>query len=503
MPNLIKLTFASFLALVIGSAFARASQSGEIESDLSLHLGGDPGGRLEASSVLGTAAGIQARRGRRGGQGSRPQRPVTPPKMSPGILKPPLFVTCSPGSVKFGQDQPVKARNPVVTALEQCGPGSIITLKKGNYPSFAIGFAKEVHWNARSSGGTPTKPITIQGEPGAIIRANGDSGDSITIHQEITTGHFIFRNLTIEPGYRAAVMFYKQPPGKFHEGFQFLDCDIIGSWDHVKKKGKKSKWGVWGHSLKDFTFQGLTRMAEVRDIQQEHAFYLQNNAGDIRIENVQAARLGRTFCQFTARERDGAAGVGTITIRGCKVEDIGLSVWDGYKGGTAFTLAGRIEGPIIFERNSYRAGFDPAIARLTQKSQDYGTAALVCWDGGGKVHNGTVILRDNDFEMAPGCGDRPLVSIGGCREVQILGANRFISGGKMDALSLDPVGDRRPGGVPTNVPNGEVTISAATTFKGAVKVRGIEVDPQTLMSEVNSSSPNPTDSQGDRSRRNW
>jgi hypothetical protein len=77
----------------------------------------------------------------------------------------------------------------------------------------------------------------------------------------------------------------------------------------------------------------------------------------------------------------------------------------------------------------------------------------------------TLVLRDNDFSFAPGCGDRPVVSIGGCTQVLIVGENHFVSGGKQQALTLDPV-DRQ--GNPTSSVCGSIYLAPATKIEGAL-----------------------------------
>ena len=77
-------------------------------------------------------------------------------------------------------------------------------------------------------------------------------------------------------------------------------------------------------------------------------------------------------------------------------------------------------------------------------------------------------MRDNDFVFAEGCGDRPVVSIGGCDSVRIEGGNNFVSGGKHAALALDPV---KSGGALSSSANGKVSVSARTTVKGKITVR--------------------------------
>lgn len=384
-------------------------------------------------------------------------------------------IRCTPTTVQLSGKPAHRVKNPIAAALSNARPGDVIELMAGTYPGFTIGFKQDKYWNANTRGGQPGRPITVRGVGGLVrIRPSKDSGDTIALSQARPNGHFRFENLEILAGNRAAIMFYKASPNQVYDGFEFYDCDIVGGWDHVAKRGRNSKWGVWGHSMKNFVFAGRNRPATVTDIKREHAFYLQNPKGDLTLENITAARLGRTFCQFTARPGDGAPGVGTITVRNCRVEDACIAEGDGYKGGSAFTVAGRLTGTLIFEGNSYHAGLNPAIAKLTRKGQRYGTGAFVAWDGGG-VPNGKLVLRNNTFVMAPGTGERAVVSIGGCREVRIEGTNRFTSGGREAALELDPVAGARtgPSAKTRNTPNGKVYLSPTADLLGRVELRGV------------------------------
>jgi hypothetical protein len=379
-------------------------------------------------------------------------------------------IRCTPTTVQVGGSPARQSKNPIAAALRRARPGQIIEVMAGTYPGFTIGFTKDKPWNARTSGGQPGRPIIIRGMGGLVrIRPTDGSGDTIALSQAHPNGHFRFENLELIAGSRAAVMFFKASRNQVYDGFEFYDCDIVGGWDHVRKRGRNSKWGVWGHSLKNFVFAGRTRPATVTNIKREHAFYLQNAKGDITLENIQAARLGRTFCQFTARPGDGAPGVGTITVRNCTVEDACIAEGDGFKGGSAFTVAGRHTGTLIFENNTYRAGLNPAVAKLTRPGRRYGTGAFVAWDGGG-APNGKLVLRNNTFSMAPGTGDRPVVSIGGCREVRIEGTNRFTSGGREASLELDPMSQ----GKTKNTPNGKVYLSPTARLEGRVELRGVK-----------------------------
>jgi len=369
-------------------------------------------------------------------------------------------IACTPESISVEGGPPQSTRQSIAAALTQASPGSLIELAPGVYEPFSIGFGKPAAWNARTSGGLPGQPIVVRAN-GDVRIAGGNTSDTIAIQQAQRCGHITFEGLTIEPGYRAGIFFYRCAPGQLHEGFRFIDCKILGGYDHRTAQGRSSKWGVWGHSLKDFEFRGVRAPALVRDIRHEHGFYLQNACGDITIENVSAARLGRTFVQLTARASDGPAGVGTIRVERCVVEDACIASGDDYKGGSAMTLAGNHTGAVSFKNNRVRAGFAKELAHLTRPGVPYGSGAFVAWDAGGERIR-KLVLESNHFEFAAGCGDRPLVQISGCREVELKGANRFIAG-KAPALAFDGEG---------NKPNLLVAIDPATVVQGEVRVAG-------------------------------
>ena len=373
-------------------------------------------------------------------------------------------IQCTPKTINAG-GRVEQVKNPIAAALNRARPGDVIQLQAGNYPQFAIGFDKQAPWNARTSGGLPGQPIIVRGVGKVYVVGQG-SGDTIAFSQKVPNGHITFENITIIPAGRAGLMFYKTGGNSSYEGFKFYDCDILGGWNHALDRGQNSKWAVWGHSLKDFEFVGRRRPAVIRDIRHEHAFYLQNPRGDITIQNVQATQLGRTFCQFTARPGDGPPGVGTITIKDCVIEDVGIAKGDNYKGGSAITVAGRITGTVLIENNVYRQGFRPELRRLTRPGAPYGTGAVMIWDGGGPP-NGTVVLRNNRFEVAPGCGDRPVVSLGGCKTVRLEGANRIVGGAHEVALEIDPMGKNGP----RNTPIESLSIDPRTHLEGGAAQR--------------------------------
>ncbi len=380
--------------------------------------------------------------------------------------RPAIVAQCTPTTVSIG-GAARKSTNPIASALEQAGPGSTILLEAGAYPGFSIGVGGTSANNARTSGGLPGQPITIEGRGTVWIRS-GAGADTILVSQQVKNGHFLFKNLNIEPGYRAAVMF---AIGGVHEGFRFWDCDIIGGYDHASRRGKASKWGVWGSQLKDFEFKGTAARAQVRNIRDEHGFYLQNCRGDVTIERVEGLQLGRTFCQVTARSREGPPGTGTVLIRDCEVRDVALAPGDGFKGGFAFTFGGRHGGTIRLERNVCLVGFNKSLKHLTTPGAPYGTGALVMIDGGEAELNAALILEDNEFRFAPDCGDRAVVSIGGCRDVRIFGWNRFEAGAYGVALDLDPLENETSGPL-ISKPNVSVHLARETLIKGAVRLQG-------------------------------
>lgn len=395
------------------------------------------------------------------------------PQTQPQVLN----ITCYPDRVELDGVGTVPTQNPLATALARSGPGTRILVQSGDYPAFGIGYSKASPWNAQTRGGNSNSPVTIEGQGEVWIRA-AKASDTIGVGQAIPNGWFTFKNLKIECGYRAGIFFTADGGKSTHAGYRFLDCELWGGWDHLTQTGQKSKWGVYGSGLAQFEFRGVNRRAVVRDTKWEHGFYLQNLKGDVLIENVDATRLGRTFCQFTARPNEGPPGSGTITIRNCRITDVGISSGDNFKGGSALTFAGRHRGDIVVEKNVFRAGFAAELRSLTREGSPYGTGALVAWDRGVGEANGTLILRDNDFEMAPGCGDRPLVSLGGCRTVRIEGKNRFVSAApNAPTLAIDPLGDD---GEVVNSLVGSIAVSNDTVVRGRVTRRGATVELSSL-----------------------
>ena len=359
-------------------------------------------------------------------------------------------------------------KNPIAEALTKAKAGATIWLEPGDYPPFTIGFQSNSPANTTTKGGEPGFPIVVAGT-GPGVRILGAEGDTIAIDQRVPNAWITFRNLTIVPGRRAGVMFYQRKDGRLHQGYSFEDCHILGDFDTETGRGKRAKWGVWGQLLSDFRFVGVTAPARIENISEEHAFYLQNVQGAITIENVHARDIGRTFCQFTARVGDGPPAQGDVTVRNCVVEDACIAQADGFKGGAAFTICGRMQGSFLFEKNVYKAGFREERLRFTTQGQPYGTGAFTAWEEGKAGQTAVLVLRDNDFSFAPGCGDRPVVSIGGCTKVLIVGENRFASGGRQAALVLDPADGQ---GRTTSTPNGGVFLAPNTKIVGDLLVQG-------------------------------
>lgn len=388
------------------------------------------------------------------------------------------MLSVRPGVLELPGGRLLQDRQPIARALELAAPGALILVGAGRYPRLGIGFSGNAWWNARTSGGTESAPIRVVGETGVRLVCD-EPGDTLAVNQQVENGWIQFESIEFEAGERAGIIFYQGPADKPHRGYHFYDCTIDGLWEHATDSGPhSSKWGVLGHNLADFVFAGRRGRAVVQRIRHEHGFYLQNPLGDLTLERIDAKQLGRTFVQITARENSGPPGRGAILIRDCAVSDVGLAAGDGFKGGSAFTFAGRLtENTIRVERCTYRAGFELSLRRLTSPGQPYGTGALVAWDGGEKLANGALTLSGNRFEFAPGCGDRPVVSIAACGQVTLEGGNQFLSGGDYPCLALDPL---TPTGELKNLPNGPVRIAAGNHFQGRIERRGLPLDPATL-----------------------
>ncbi|QDU66460.1 hypothetical protein [Engelhardtia mirabilis] len=379
------------------------------------------------------------------------------------------LIVCGPGWVEVDGARRIETPYPVAKALEFAGPGALIELQPGDYAPLMIGFNNQDPSNARTVGGQPGLPITVRGRGIVRFKAQG-RGDTIGISQQFPVAHITFEKVVIEAGTRSAVMFYDLADNEQHTGFHFYDCGIDGGWDHVAGTGNSSKWGILGHDLADFVFAGREGRAFVRDVRLEHGFYLQSPRGDITLENIDGTRLGRCFVQITARERSGPPGRGLIVVRGNKVSDTGLSEWDDFKGGTAFTFAGGLQHcTILVQDNTYKAGFDQRLRKLTRGGAPYGTGALVAWDGGEKLPNGSLVLRSNEFRFAEGCGDRATVAISACERVVIEADNVFQAGAFGVALDLEPeyTGDR-----PGPKPNGRVFLADGVDLKGELRISG-------------------------------
>jgi hypothetical protein len=379
-------------------------------------------------------------------------------------------LACTPTTVSADGAPPTSAANPIAQALRLAAPGATIDLAAGDYPAFGIGFDnKNDASNAPIPGGTQGQPIVVRGGPGVRVVPQG-KGDTISICQQIACGYVEFEDLVIVPGTRAGVIFYRSGEGQVHRGFAFRDCDILGEYDHARASGPASKWGVSAHQIADFEWRGVRRASRIENIKDEHAFYLQNTLGDVTIENVEAKRLGRTFVQLVARSHEGPAATGTVTIRKCKVDDAGIAAGDAYKGGSAITIAGT--GPqctVRIEQNVVRAGFDPALLKLTKSGEPYGSGACVVWDGGDTRGNGSVTVARNEFVFAPGCGDRPLASFASCTNLRLDG-NVFRAGNpKVASLAVDPHDEF---GRPKSRANGKVALGAANELAGALEIAG-------------------------------
>ena len=67
-------------------------------------------------------------------------------------------------------------------ASNAAGPGTLVRLRPGDYPAFGIGFHHAQHWNARTSGGAPGRPVVVKAEGGRVRVVPEDRGDTLSIN---------------------------------------------------------------------------------------------------------------------------------------------------------------------------------------------------------------------------------------------------------------------------------------------------------------------------------
>ena len=163
----------------------------------------------------------------------------------------------------------------------------------------------------------------------------------------------------------------------------------------------------------------LFRGGYIHDICQEHAFYIQNQTGDLTIENVLADRIGRTFLQTTSRFNEGPPGRGQITVRNVWIRDAALEgncqTAPVYRGGSALTFTGRHLGPSLVDNAIVQFGFNQGLNQAA--GFVIGTAGFVTWlgNGSGNIPNGPIRLQNSKF-LRPvrswysviACGTKPI-----------------------------------------------------------------------------------------------
>ncbi len=419
---------------------------------------------MEIRTILGASACAVAALATLAGPSSAQGRIQCTPKTVQGLGKPPSSVT-----------------NPIARALELAQPGSVIDLAPGEYPAFAIGFGQAADDNAITTGGANGRPIIVRAHGKVKIRRHRDGGDTIALVQQKRFGYVTFEGLTIEASYRAAVMFYAVEPGQSHDAIRFLDCHIEGNYDHLRKQGADSKWGVYGRALRDFEWRGQRGRSTIRDLQHEHAFYLQNPAGDILIENTDASLLGRTFLQVVSRPHEGPPGNGRITLRNNRIEDACVAPGDNFKGGCTLTFAGRHRGTVWLENNVIRTGFDDERRALTAPGDPYGTGALLVWAPEGDPLS-ELVLIGNRFEFDSGCGDRPLVSLQGLKGLWLGPGNTFKTAqDRFPALTIEPRKDDGSFQVQDLM---RMKVDAPQTIEGRIEYRGEALTLEQIASQL-------------------
>lgn len=398
------------------------------------------------------------------------QAPTTPPPPPPWtVAKPKRLVTLTPRSIQVEGGAVVASENPIVRALEVCGPGSTIVLDAGDYRPFTIGFAKEDPNNARTRGGAPGQPIVVAAR-GAVRIHGGAFGHCIRIAQQIPNGYVTFRGIALHGATQSAIRLER---GGSHVGYRFEDCSIDGGYDHAARQGLASNLGIDAYGVVDFAYVGTKQPVTIAHLRSGDGIRLMNTQGDVVIERVVGERLGGAFVRITSASTDGPAGLGLVVLRHCVAKDVGLNPDANHKSAYAFTITGRHFGTIALDRCEYRSGFDAALLGLTQPGVAYGLGAVQVTDGVDHARTETLVLYGCDFQAAPETGAAPLVSIGGVHMLRIEGKSTFVAGRSGFALDLDPRSVDGAGALRSTA-NGLTRIAQDTVVQGALRVRGVD-----------------------------
>lgn len=403
--------------------------------------------------------------------GATDAAPTPPPTPSWDLAKPKRFVVLTPRSIQLDGGAVQPAENPIVRALEACGPGSTIVLDAGDYRPFSIGFATADDNNARTRGGAPGQPVVVAAR--GVVRIHGGTlGHCIRVAQQIQNGHFTFRGIALHGATQSAIQLSR---GGTHVGFRFEDCPIDGGYDHAAQKGLASANGIDAHGVIDFAYVGTTQPVTIKHLRSGDGIRLVHTQGDVVLERVVGERLGGALVRVTSPSADGPPGLGLVFLRQCVAHDVGLSPDAGHKSAYAFTFTGRHFGTIALDRCEYRSGFEPALLGLTQPGVAYGLGAVQVTDGVDHARTETFVLHACDFRAAPDTGAGALVSIGGCHMLRIEGKSVFVAGKSGLAVDLDPRGEAVAGGL-RSLANGLTRVAPDTDVTGVLRVRGVAVE---------------------------
>lgn len=393
--------------------------------------------------------------------------PTPPPAPSWTLAKRKRLVMLTPRSIQIDGGAVQPAENPIVRALETCGPGSTIVLEAGDYRPFSIGFMKEDPNNARTRGGAPGQPIVVAAR-GAVRIHGGAFGHCVRVAQQIPNGHITLRGIAFHGASQSAILFAR---GGTHVGYRFEDCPIDGGYDHAKQQGLASSYGIDAYGMIDFAYVGTTQPVTIANLRNADGIRLMNTQGDVVIERVVGERLGGAFARVMSASADGPPGLGLVVLRHCVARDVGLNPDMAHKSAYAYTVTGRHFGTIALDRCEYRSGFDAALLGLTQPGVAYGLGAVQITDGVDHARTETFVLYGCDFQAAPDTGAAPLVSIGGCHMLRIEGKSTFVAGRSGLALDLDPRAADAAGGLRSTA-NGLTRVAQDTVVQGVIKVRG-------------------------------
>lgn len=329
---------------------------------------------------------------------------------------------------------PISNSKPIDKVYTLATSGDTILVEDGSYSSVTL---KRPGCHSLTG---PMIWLMARNINGPLIQKNPVGGSNSIVFQSQACWTTMV-GFNVEGDDTAAIHFFTSG-NEPYRNIQFLETSIDGGYDWYASAGFDSKWGLQSYLLTGFLWRG----GSIKNIHQEHAFYVHNAQSDPSIageegfylEDLIIKRVGRTALQMTARDHDCdqyqnpcPSGSGNVQVRHVSVYDAGLG--DFCQGGASLTFAGRNSFNIVIEDTYVESGLDPALVAATGCT---GTEELVTWAGGGSLglNNGPITVRRSKFLVAANQGNKNLSEIDVTPLFTLI--NTIMTSGKRYAMSI-------------------------------------------------------------------